>query len=800
MKYLKPTLLLAFFLVTLCGNSANAQDNVKGGVEPIVTSIDPAKLTYDYLVDGNLPQDDAVARKFKTLQAAYAAAPAGTEAKPTVIGIKPGVYQLPGPARGPSLSITKNYITLLGLTDNRRAVVLADNRGLMQGAEDDGYIIDVNATGFTAKNLTIINYCNADYEYPGDPGKSLTRRSDVITQGVALQAAGDKHIYENVALLGRLDTMFLRTTRSYFKNVYIEGTDDWMGGGQISVWQNCTLVFPTGSGVMSASGIVFFNCRFEATRGMRFYKAEFRSAERPDVLINCTVPADSPEAHVAWVRGLTAPRPSQLSLTYNVMSASGKPAVIYDSTVGTPAFTYSRELSDSELRAFNPWNLLRATPDGTVDDWDPAGVREEYEVAGLGNLPFRMALTGGSPSIRTGERGATIGATVTPARADQTIAWSAKSELISLSQTTGSKVVVSGQNTTSQAQWVAVRATATNGFYGTAYVYVEPKYIDPPSVIAAPTLNPPADGIAAVDYKLKLDGKEDQSLVTWYICDDSAGTNSRKVAVSRGNQPLKTLRLTPGYVGKYLKVTLQPKHNLSDPGPELQTVSAKPVAATDVRSTTISPNFRNFVAETNDTYADGLWTVLGMWAVLSGDNYENGYGIRPSTAGFLLYQNDAECGDMQVDLVMAPEKEGQGFSVPGSPADSGERNLHADVYIKYDPRTRNGYALRFWRTTRSANKCMFQLYKIENGAGSPLNDQQVLSGVFKTTTHMTLKVTSTTLTVSASNDVDKETLFLKGTITPNRLGGAGVYWPRGSSTVYSRIGISYSDTQLKNSD
>ena len=113
---------------------------------------------------------------------------------------------------------------------------------------------------------------------------------------------------------------------------------------------------------------------------------------------------------------------------------------------------------------------------------------------------------------------------------------------------------------------------------------------------------------------------------------------------------------------------------------------------------------------------------------------------------------------MQVDLVMASEKAGQGFSVPGSPADSGPRNLHADMYIKYDPRTRNGYGLRFWRTTKSADKCMFQLYKFENGAGSPLNDRQVLSGVFKTTTHMTLKVTGTNLTVSASNDVDNETL------------------------------------------
>jgi hypothetical protein len=86
---------------------------------------------------------------------------------------------------------------------------------------------------------------------------------------------------------------------------------------------------------------------------------------------------------------------------------------------------------------------------------------------------------------------------------------------------------------------------------------------------------------------------------------------------------------------------------------------------------------------------------------------------------------------------------------------------------------------------------MFQFYKIEKGVGSPLNDQQVLTGVFKTTTHLTLKATGTNLTVTASNDVDKETLALKGDIAPNRFGGAGVYWPGGSAAIYSRIEISY---------
>jgi len=46
-----------------------AQDNGAAG-EPIVATIDPAKLAFDFLVDGRLAQDDPANRKFKTLQAA----------------------------------------------------------------------------------------------------------------------------------------------------------------------------------------------------------------------------------------------------------------------------------------------------------------------------------------------------------------------------------------------------------------------------------------------------------------------------------------------------------------------------------------------------------------------------------------------------------------------------------------------------------------------------------------------------------------------------------------------------------
>src|SRR5215471_13446349 len=73
---------------------ARAQDSAPSG-EPL-TSVDPTTLTYDYLVDGDLSGDDPDNRKFATLQAAYDAAPEGTADHPTVIGIVPNVYLLPG--------------------------------------------------------------------------------------------------------------------------------------------------------------------------------------------------------------------------------------------------------------------------------------------------------------------------------------------------------------------------------------------------------------------------------------------------------------------------------------------------------------------------------------------------------------------------------------------------------------------------------------------------------------------------------------------------------------------------------
>jgi hypothetical protein len=812
-------IVAAVFLIAIAAAIAlNAQDNMRGAPYNGYTGqpFDTTRYAYDYLVDSSLPQDDPAGKKFKTLQAAYAAAPAGIPGHPTVIGIRPDVYFLRGGDTEASMTISKNYITLLGLTDDRRKVVLADNRGNKEGASNNGYIMMVNATGFSMINLTLVNYCNLDYEYPGDPSKNLKMRSPVITQAVALQADGDKHVYSHVALLGRLDTTFIRTTRSYFTHVYIEGTDDFIGGGQVGVWADSEVYFPTGNGVMSSYGMAFINTVFKASRGLEFYKG-FRN---PVALIHCTMPVNTPKSPVAWMVWKAPVRQNVYALTYQTKDASGKPVVIYDSIVGPQAFTLSREITAEQARAFNPWNMLRATPDGKVDDWDPANVREKYE--NDGSDVFRVALTSaipgaaarpagsvadpfanteppGNASIRTGGPGVTLTATVQPSRAsDQAIHWSTTSKLIALSADTGKSITVTGQNPTNRAEYVSVNATAANGFYVTSHIYVEPKYIDPPTFMRKPTVGPPVDGKVAVTYTLNLGGREDQSIINWYVCDDAQCTTRREVAESRGNVPLRHLTLLPGFAGKYIEAAIRPKHNISDPGPETDAISAKPVKAGEIKSLVINPDFRNFVETPATDYVSGMWTVLGTWTSSVGENLVNGYGLRVASQGAqLLYQNDKPTGDMRVKLVITPEKTaGQGFGIAGSPDDSaGPRNQKADVYIKYDPRTRNGYSLRFWRTIQSADKCMFQLYQIVDGVGHPVNDQQQLTGVFKPNTTFTLAIDGNTFTATGSNTTDADTLSLKATIKPNKFGGAGIAWsgsvPFGNSVVVSQFQISY---------
>src|SRR5580692_8466633 len=110
MRKRPPVLPVLFVVLTGAITPTHAQDS--SGPSPI-GFLDTSKHSYDYLVDSSLSADDPANRQFRTVQAAYAAAPEGTAAKPTVIGIKPDVYYLTSNTTAPGLAISKNYLTLM---------------------------------------------------------------------------------------------------------------------------------------------------------------------------------------------------------------------------------------------------------------------------------------------------------------------------------------------------------------------------------------------------------------------------------------------------------------------------------------------------------------------------------------------------------------------------------------------------------------------------------------------------------------------------------------------------------------
>ncbi len=839
-RFLLASVALSLTLSTFAVKPARAQDSAPG--TPLFSPLDTTGAAYTILVDGTLSQNNPSANQYTNLQDAYAAAPAGTATNPTVIGIKPNLYNLDTTTPGtPGLTISKNYITLLGLTNDQRNVVLYGDQGNEEGAGSptqtyDGYVIDVTATGFTARNLTIGNFCNVNYQYPGAPGvpaQTIAERNSTITQAVAIETSGDQHVFDHVSLLSRLDTTFIFSTRAYFTNVYIEGTNDFIGGGTISVWQNCYVYYPTGGGEGTVTGTVFINTTFVYATipgggAMEFYKGPTSGGAYPEggtlpaALINCTLPVNVLTANsssVSWVYGYAPLRQNIYTLTYQNKDTNGNPAVIADSSQGAPTFTLSRELTATQAEAFNPWNLLSATPTGVQDGWDPAGVGPYYIGLGEGSLPFGMSMTNGSPTVITpgsvaGVQ-ATISAGVYPARgpAASTITWSTTSPLVSLSPATGASVTVTGTNNTGVSQYVPINATLANGFYITAWVYVEPPYISPPTFTSPPTLSAPFNGTVTVNYQLNLaSNRTDNSIINWYSCDDSSGTNPRAVAISASytpppinNVPLATYTLQLGDVGRYLEAIVTPQADISSPGTAMSVIATTPIAFSNIVSTTDAPNLTNFPVTAVSSYVNGYWTVNGTWtneAQPVGSTFVNGWGLRASSQGAaLLYEQEGPVGDMVVSVVMTPEKTaGQGFGSPGSGADSTPTSIvqNADIYIKYDPSTGNGYSVRWWRTTASSTETEWQLYQHTAGVGTPINATQVLTGVFFPTTYITLSIIGTNFTVNAYNSANTNTLSLQGTVTPNTYGGSGTRWsgtvPSGNSVAYSAFQISYPGT------
>ena len=196
---------------------------------------------------------------YTTVQAAFDAVPLWNN-KPLMIYIKQGVYR-----EKLHLDSGKNFVRLVGESRFNTILTYDDHPGL-KGPDGDSintrnsYSFRVSADDLSASNITFRN----------DAGFSAG-------QAVAVEARGDRLLFENCRIIGNQDILFLNNERSrqYYQNCYIEGTTDFIFGAGTAWFSQCQIHSKKNSHVTAAStpaehryGFVFYDCSLTADTGL----------------------------------------------------------------------------------------------------------------------------------------------------------------------------------------------------------------------------------------------------------------------------------------------------------------------------------------------------------------------------------------------------------------------------------------------------------------------------------------------------------------------------------------------------
>lgn len=769
-----------------------------------------------FFVDGSLSEEEAARHPyvFRTFNEAAAQLTAGSEEEPMEVYIAPYVYWIDNPddpairrgrdGREPfGLIVRCPYLHLKGLNPDPRNTVLASNRGQTQGAVGNFTMFDFWGDGLRIEDLTMGNYCNVDLEYPLKPELARAKRMSAITQAHVAYCHGDKAVARNVRFISRLNMNPLNGARRIlFDHCHMESTDDALTG--TGVYLGCTLGFYGQKPFWQShdNGAVFLDCDFYVEHeNDRQY---FCKGIAPLSIVDCRYHVHKP-VYAGWTH---TPTDWLRCYQYNVQ-LGGQPYIIgAEKPYNTVCMEQLEQLKafrleDAEGTFYNTYNLLRGE-----DGWDPLGVKERVEAvsrrdgkeyAGIGTC---LALSRRIASLQTGGESAKLKATVTRHggyRLDNVpVRWKVQpgyEKYVRLSCTEGYECTVEALNREDETKRLSVIAYTDDGLECATELSVAPDYLPAPRFSSHPKLEI-SRGVATLRYELELEGREDQSLITWYRCTDRQGGNPIPVAVSRLEQPEWSYRLTKEDAGYYLLAAIAPKHLRCLPGEAERVVSPSPIRKSQVNTgNVLETDFRNFPCHNQPRLLPGFWTVdcykpldteeydwqpdpaRDSWIYGNGINGATGTGLLQDQRGARLLYTPLEgsYGDMELTLLVDPSKTaGQGFgSATGQ---------YMDLYIKFDTHTLTGYALRIIRTTKYSHAVDFLLMRYENGRAEAIT-APISSTCYRTGCTLTLraiggKLTAHAETVTPLSPTDdpalKPVVDLEADIAPNSFGGTGI--------------------------
>lgn len=794
-----------------------------------------------FFIDGQL-SDETVSRYpfvFNSFNEAAKAFVAGTEAEPMRVYIAPYVYWIDNPD-DPQVRVGKEgkepfglvvkcpYLHLIGLTDNPENVVLASSRGQTQGAVGNFTMFDFWGDGLLVRNLTMGNYCNVDLKFPLKKELERRKRMSAITQAHVAYCHGDKIVAENVRFISRLNMNPLNgAKRILFYKCYMESTDDALTG--TGVYLDCTLKFYGQKPFWQTDmgGAVFLNSDFYICHEED--RQYFCKGVSPLSVVDCRFHVRKP-VYAGWTH-----EPSDWLRCYQYgVTMNGQPYILgADKPYNTvcmeqrPMLCAYRLTDEKGHVIYNTYNLLRGN-----DDWDPLHVKDSILAVGVRDgkdytsMPVCLSVTPLVTSAQTGGEPVELTAIVKRhcnyVLQGAQVRWKVQSgyeKYVSLSVERNGKCVVEARNHEDETKHFTITAFTEEGLECAVELTVTPDFVEAPAFVEQPKLQI-ADGRATVCYSLDLQGREDESLITWYRVADKDGKTKYPVAVSRLGIPETTYRLTKEDVGYYLMVTIAPKHLRCRPGKEYTVTSSTRISRKQIEPVNVlETDFRNFPCTNQPVIYPGGWTIDGYkpfdtaeydWKVFPDKNYwvygkgingAHGMGLLQAQRGARLLYTPLEgtYGDMKITLNVDPSKTaGQGFgSATGQ---------YMDICIKFDTRTLSGYALRIIRTTKYSNAVDFMLMKYENGRTTAITPS-ISSTCYRTDCTIVVEVrgnklmahaeTSTPLSASVTDKNLQPSVSLEADILPNLWGGMAIQHTGScgeSTTMLHYLKIEWKDT------
>ena len=723
------------------------------------------------------------------------------------------------------LTVLGDGLSFIGLTADAEDVRICGNRGeggaQGLGAGGSWYTIALS-TGFTGKNITFANYAQEDLVYPRDPSQNISKRIDSKNHAEVLTAAGrniDRMFFENVRFVGYLNMMAgFSPNRAYFKNCFIQCTDDSVFGGGVNVYERCTFHFvdnhPTWSGARAGGLNAVLGCQMVGMPQMTHPMLSFAKGASAGNGAAASAIYAVIDSHfsgriqdVIWENKIR--EYARYAVSNNTIGDPARPLAI-----SPEAPQLSVEYSGEALKAFkvgdeyNVYNLLKGD-----DGWDPAG-QNSAAWAPYANLPYRF-LVGFSgqelQSDQTGEKNRVV-LTAAPAPAGSVdlskISWEYDKALFngSVDPAAGTLTLSARPNTSGAIVEAPVNAVLPSGVKAGVTLSIRPV------PVAAPVLSKPAlkigKGAASLSYKLDKSFR-DVSKVEWYREKGPNTTDGIHIGTSRNDDeglfmddPLKEYPLSKYDVGYYLRAVVTPKYEFSPASEASYTVWTKrPVSAKDVKAAVLATDFKNlFIAAEDRATTTGRWffDIEGEpyepWSWGVGSNGSDGIwglmnGYRTRTPAWFVFGQEGRYGDMAFRTEYSPGKvEGQGFGGSG---------CYLDIFVKYDPATRSGYGVRIERVPATTNGTLWTLYRYAGEEKTPLT-QGLLTAAFMPQSTVTVSTEGNTLRVVASTRSDKTPLQVKenlperidiswtdpsGDLAANPFGGFGYrIWNSGTPT------------------